>query len=420
MQRLYSIGIFLYGLSIKIASVFNHKAALWVKGRFRIFEQLSTALQKPSLDRHNRKLAWFHCASLGEFEQGRPVMEAFRKKHPEYIILLTFFSPSGYEVRKAYTGADIVFYLPLDTRKNAARFIGLVKPDVAFFVKYEFWFNFLELLHEKKIKTFLISAIFRGDQHFFKWYGDWSRSILRGFTHIFVQNNYSHELLSFVGVENVTVSGDTRLDRVADIAADIKEFPLVKAFAGNSKVLIAGSTWPADEELLVKYLQTNKHQIKTIIAPHEIEEAKIRVLIEKLGSKAGRYSQANPQNISTWDVLIIDSIGMLAHLYNYGTIAYIGGGFGEGIHNILEAAVFGLPVIFGPNYTKFHEALELLEREGAFPVDNYSDFEQALNNLLEDPELLTFASDTCKLFIDSRTGATRIIMKEVQESLDTL
>lgn len=420
MQRLYSIGIFLYGLSIKIASVFNHKAALWVKGRIRIFEQLSTALEKSSLDRHNRKLAWFHCASLGEFEQGRPVMEAFRKIHPEYIILLTFFSPSGYEIRKAYTGADLVFYLPLDTRKNAARFIGLVKPDVAFFVKYEFWFNFLELLHEKKIKTFLISAIFRGDQHFFKWYGSWSRSILRDFTHIFVQNNYSHELLSFVGVENVTVSGDTRLDRVADIAADIKEFPLIKAFARNSMVLIAGSTWPPDEELLVKYLKTNKYQVKTIIAPHEIEEAKIRTLIEKLGLRAGRYSQANPQNILTWEVLIIDSIGMLAHLYNYGTIAYIGGGFGEGIHNILEAAVFGLPVIFGPNYAKFHEALELLEREGAFPVENYADFEKVLNNLLDDPELLAFASETCKLFIDSRTGATRIIMKEVQESLDKL
>ncbi len=413
MKLLYAFGIFLYGLAINIASLFNHKASLWVKGRKNLFDQLETKLRIPDTSRASRKLAWFHCASLGEFEQGRPLIEEFRLEHPEYFLLLTFFSPSGYEIRKDYSGADLVIYLPLDTRRNARRFLNLVRPDIAFFVKYEFWFNYLRFLQADKIPGYLVSGIFRKDQHFFRWYGGWSRSILRGYTHIFVQNESSAALLAAAGIGQVTVSGDTRFDRVAAIASGKKDLPVIEAFVGKSRVLVAGSSWPPDEELIVRYMTEKSDSFKLIIAPHEIKQMQILALQKRFGSKALLYSSANVENARNSDILIIDSIGLLSQLYRFGSIAYIGGGFGAGIHNVLEAAVFGLPVLFGPDYRRFGEAVDLVSLNAAFPVRDYAGFEKQLSSLLSAPELLKQAGYAAREYVDTRKGATRTIMKEI-------
>jgi len=413
MSFIYSLGILLYGLTIRLAALFNKKAALWVNGRKNVLPELASSVKEISIRRNQQKLAWFHCASLGEFEQGRPLMESFRAEHPDYIILLTFFSPSGYELRKNYSGADLVFYLPLDTPGNASRFLEIVKPDIAFFIKYEFWFNYLRLLQVANIPHYLVSAIFRANQHFFKWYGDWPRNILKGFTHIFVQNEYSRELLEFVGITHVTVSGDTRFDRVVEIAGVLKDFPIVQNFTGSKFIMVAGSTWPADEELIARFMLDNKDQCKLIIAPHEIREAGITTLTSRFGGSAIRYSQADPGSVSAYQVLIIDSIGMLSQLYRYGTIAYIGGGFGSGIHNTLEAAVYRMPVIFGPNHNKFQEATELVERKGAFVIHNYHDLEKRLKEFLDSPGKLSTAAAICSTYVNKRKGATQRILDEV-------
>ncbi len=415
MQQIYSFLILCYGLSIRIAAVFNKKAALWVKGRRQYWTTLERIVSLPAFNKPGRKLAWFHCASLGEFEQGRPIIEAFRQQYPAHLILLTFYSPSGYEVRNTYAGADIILYLPLDTLSNVKKFVDTVKPDIVFYIKYEFWFNFLSYLQSKKIPTVLVSAVFRPDQHFFKGYGEWPRKVLQGFTKIFVQNEDSKELLQFIGIENVEVSGDTRFDRVATVAATPVEIALAKAFAGNHRVLIAGSTWPADEALILKLTAENISNLRFIIAPHEISTDHIDSLMVKAGKKAVRFSKTNAHEVIDAEILIVDSIGMLSQLYQYGTLAYVGGGFGAGIHNILEAAAFGLPVIFGPNYHKFNEAKDMIGLKGAFEIRTSDELVQKVNELLSDQEKLSQASATSKSYVLDGRGATGIVLAEVKK-----
>jgi len=415
MQQIYSFLIMCYGFAIRVAAVFDKKAALWLRGRSQYRVILEKVFSEAPYNLHGRKLAWFHCASLGEFEQGRPIIEAFKQQHSEYLILLTFYSPSGYEVRKAYAGADHILYLPLDTQSNVRNFVDTVKPDIVFYIKYEFWFNFLSYLQSKKIPTILVSAIFRPDQHFFKGYGEWPRKILKGFTRIFVQNEDSKELLYFIGIENVEVSGDTRFDRVAAVALKPREIEIAKAFALNHQVVVAGSTWPVDEELIFNLVEKNSHKLRFIIAPHEISPDHIASLLQKAGPKAVLYSKANAEDVKNAEILIIDSIGMLSLLYQYGTIAYIGGGFGVGIHNILEASAFGLPVFFGPVYHKFNEARELIELKGAFEVKKPEDLLLKSEELFSDPAKLANASAISKRFVSDGCGATEIILKSVND-----
>jgi 3-deoxy-D-manno-octulosonic-acid transferase len=415
MYFLYSLGIRFYVLMIRLAAFFRPKARLWVKGRNRIFERIEKALNDAHFDIGTHQIAWFHCASLGEFEQGRPVIEAYRQQFPEHKIFLTFFSPSGYEVRKAYTGADFIFYLPADTIRQARRFLALINPCVAVFVKYEFWFNYLNELKRKSIPVFVISANFRGTQHFFKWYGDWPRTALGKIDHIFVQNESSRELLAFVGINNVTISGDTRFDRVIDIASHIKSFPLVESFVHDSIILVAGSTWPPDEDLIFSVMASPSTKFKLIIAPHEIHPKRIEALISRPGLNIIRYSEANETNLKEANVLVIDGIGMLSSLYRYSSIAYIGGGFGVGIHNTLEAATFGKPVIFGPNYHKFQEAIDLLDLGAAFSIKNEEELTSAIQKLLSDTSFYLNASQKAGEYVRENAGATRIIIKKLSE-----
>lgn len=415
MQQIYSFLILCYGISIRVSSVFNEKAALWIKGRKQYWAILEKSFSTSPFNIPGRKLAWFHCASLGEFEQGRPIIEAFKQQHPEFLLLLTFYSPSGYKVRSGYAAADIILYLPLDTKSNVKKFVDTVKPDIVFYVKYEFWFNFLSYLQLKKIPVILVSAVFRPDQHFFKGYGEWPRKILKGFTKIFVQNEDSKELLQFIGIKNVEVSGDTRFDRVADIAANPKEIKIARAFSENHDVIIAGSTWPADEELIFKLIYKNKHKLRFIIAPHEISPEHIDALMQRAGKKAVQFSKTNSEEVKNAEILIIDSIGMLSQLYQYGTLAFIGGGFGAGIHNILEASAFGLPVFFGPNYYKFTEAKELIELKGAFEVSKPDEFIHQTDMLLSDKGKLQKTSAINKNYVLKSKGATGIILQQVNE-----
>ena len=376
----------IYQSFIWLASKFNNKkATLFLSGRENVFALLE---QKRLPGEH---YIWFHAASLGEFEQGRPIIESLKNTHPEYKILLTFFSPSGYEVRKDYQGADIICYLPMDMSWNVKRFLDIVQPDCAIFIKYEFWMNYLLELKKRQIKTYIVSAIFRESQMFFRWYGGYYRSILNSFTHLFVQNDQSVRLLHSIGLDNVTKVGDTRFDRVADIASNAKELPIVQLFKSDKKVLVAGSSWPNDEEILLSYFNQNK-DIKLIIAPHEIHEEHLQSIISKLKRPYLRYSQATTENISEADCLIIDCFGLLSSIYRYGEIAYIGGGFGVGIHNILEAAVYGIPVIFGPNYKKFQEAVDLIELGGAFSIADYTGFSRLMSDLLVDNSSLYASS----------------------------
>lgn len=406
MTSLYNFAIYTYNILIRISAAFgNTKAKLWLKGREKIFERIDTALQPVE------KRIWIHASSLGEFEQGRPVIEKLKELRPDYKIVLTFFSPSGYEIRKDYKGADYIFYLPLDTRENAVRFLDLVKPEKTIFIKYEFWFNYLTTLKVRNIPLYLVSANFRKDQHFFKWYGGWFRKLLHNFTHIFVQNELSENLLKGIGFHNITIAGDTRFDRVYSIATSSRELPEVKNFVGSSYCIIAGSTWEPDEDLLIKYFNETPHPVKMIMAPHEIKDAAIDSIIQKLNKKSVRYSQL--QNAQTADVLIIDNIGMLSSLYRYGKIAYIGGGFGKGIHNILEAATFGLPVLFGPNYHKFQEAVNLEKAGGAFPVTEYPAMKTILDSLIEDPTKNKKCSQISRQFVENNLGATNIILEKI-------
>ena len=413
MIWLYNFSITLYGFIIWLASFFNEKAALWIDGRKGLFEKLESQLEKSSPKK--APIIWMHVASLGEFEQGRPIIESLKQNYPDYKIFLTFFSPSGYEIRKNYELADYIFYLPMDTKKNAQKFIEIIQPRLVIFVKYEFWYHFLNTLQSKNIPTILVSALFRPDQLFFKSYGALFRKILKGFDHIFLQNEASFELLKSHGYRKISLTGDSRIDRVAAIAKQAKSFEIIDQFANDSQVLVCGSTWPPDESILEGFIK-NAHEWKFIIAPHEIKESNIERLQNLLPQNAIRYSKANSASVKTAKILIIDNIGMLSSLYRYGKIAYIGGGFGAGIHNTLEPIAFGLPVIFGPKYKKFDEALVLVEKKGAFSVNNSADFESIMQKMTE-KSFYKNASQEAQNYINQNRGATEKIIKYISKIL---
>jgi 3-deoxy-D-manno-octulosonic-acid transferase len=410
LKAIYNIGILCYGLAISIASLFNEKAKKWKSGRKDIFSKLQktfSGVKEP--------IAWFHCSSLGEFEQGRPVIEAFRQQKPNYKILLTFFSPSGYEIRKNYPGADFIFYLPLDTPSNAKRFVQIVKPKFSVFVKYEFWFNYLQELHKANIPVYLISAKFRADQYFFKGYASWFRTQLKEYKKIFVQDKDSEKLLKNEGIENVIVAGDTRFDRVITIARQAKPDKIVQSFKGNSKLWVCGSTWPEDEELIhytFDKLKVAGEDLKLLLVPHEIGEANINRLLNNFPNSA-RYSTSNETGVAQFDTLVVDKIGLLSSLYQYGDIAYVGGGFSSGIHNLLEAAVYGIPVLFGPKHQKFNEASELIKCKGGGHVHSAVELLKAVSHLIHDDALRKNYGEHAKDYVIGAKGATDMILAEL-------
>lgn len=403
MRFLYNIGIGFYQIVIFFASFFNEKAKKLRIGQSEALKILKNKIEPDTC------YVWFHAASLGEFEQGRPVIEELKKMNPGIKILLTFFSPSGYEIRKNYAGADIVSYLPFDNAVSAKKFVQLVKPSKAIFIKYEFWPNYFIALKAAGVPVYSISAIFRPEQVFFKWYGHWYKKLLQNIQHIFVQDNASMMLLKKHGIERVTVAGDTRFDRVADLAAQAKKIPLVEAFVnGSKKVIVAGSSWPKDEELLVRYLKAHP-DVKMILVPHEIHETHISGISKLIDGNFVRYTEATTENILNYNCLVVDTIGLLSSIYQYAHLAYIGGGFGVGIHNTLEAAVWNIPVVFGPNYQKFREARELIATGAAGSIMNYeqleAEFEKMLNN--------TKAGNLAGEYVKNNTGATLLILKEI-------
>lgn len=404
MRILYKIGIRVYFLLVLLASPFNEKARRWLKGRRGMWRRIKSVNGNP------KDVFWFHCSSLGEFEQGRPLIEKLREENPDIFILLTFFSPSGYELRKNYRGVDLVTYLPLDTRFNAWRFINLVKPKAAFFIKYEFWYYFLRTMWKKNIPVFLVSAKFRPDQAFFKWWGRWYRKFLRYFAHFFVQDRQSLELLNNLNHHNVSITGDTRFDRVYEISRLSKEYPGVELFKQNKRTLIAGSTWEKDEEILIRYINNSDDSLKFILAPHEINSRKIYRLVSEIEASVVRFTDEDKRHFPASKVMIVDTIGHLSSIYKYGDVAYIGGGFGSGIHNILEAATYYLPVIFGPNYHKFNEAVELIEKKAAFSISDYNGLSQKLDEIFNTPDELKECSQRAGDFVRSKLGATEQIL----------
>ncbi len=408
MLFVYDFSIKLYYLLIFLFSFFNRKAKLWIDGRRNIFQKIEPfTVNKP---------IWFHFASLGEFEQGRPVLEALKGKFPEKKIVISFFSSSGYEVRKNYALADLVVYLPLDTTANAKRFVTLINPEFAVFTKYEYWYHYFNELNKRQIPTFVISAIFRKNQSFFRWYGALNRKMLAFISHIFVQDEQSKLFLSEIGITKVTVSGDTRFDRVYQNAKDIEENDLISCFCGNNKVFIAGSTWPTDEKLIAE-LAGKMPDWKFIIAPHEIKEEKIKDLIHMLpNGKAIRFSEAEEKRLAQASILIIDNIGLLSALYRYGNISYIGGGFGAGIHNTLEAAAFGMPVLFGPKYKKFPEAKELINRGAGFSITSFDEL-QVVVSKLQTPEKIEEPGIKAANYVAEKIGATEIILHKISANV---
>jgi len=392
MGVLYNISTYLFLVAIHFATLFNAKARLWVKGRKSIFKKLEQTLS------NTENIVWFHCASLGEFEQGKPIIKAYKQKHPTHKILLTFFSPSGYEIRKNTPLADFIFYLPSDTKANAKRFIQLVNPIKVIFIKYEFWFNYMAECKKQNIPFYSVSSIFRKEQSFFKY--KWFAKQLYNVTHFFVQNKTSANLLKSIGFSNTTISGDSRFDSVLETTKNPKQFPLIEDFCKCKPTIICGSTWPKDEILLTQYIKDHPEN-NYIIAPHELHH--ISDLQKQ--TDALLYSKANEKNILTDNVLIIDSIGILSNIYQYANIAYIGGGFGVGIHNILEAVTFGLPVIFGPNYKKFNEANELIALGGVVSIANYQELNLAIKHYN------IFDSTISTNYIKNHSGATKIILE---------
>ena len=405
---IYNIVIYFVLLGIAIASLFDKKVRKMWRGEREAFKILRQKVDP------NAKYIWFHAASLGEFEQGRPLMERIRKEYPQYKILLTFYSPSGYEVRKNYEGADIICYMPVDTRLNAIRFLRLVRPVMAFFIKYEFWSNFLHILKHRNIPTYSVSSIFREDQVFFKWYGKSYAGVLKCFTRFFVQNEESKRLLQGIGITDVDVVGDTRFDRVLQIKEAAKQLPICEAFQKDYKVFVAGSSWPPDEDIFLRFFNEHKDW-RLIIAPHVIGEDHLTQILSKIkGKKVVRYTQTSVDEAAEADVLIIDCFGLLSSMYHYGDVAYVGGGFGVGIHNTLEAAVWDMPVIFGPNNKKFQEAQGLLKSGGGFEINTYEDFEGLMQSLMNDAEFLRQAGEKAGAFVASLSGATDKVLSEVK------
>lgn len=410
---MYSILIHFYAFIVALISPFHRKARLMRWGQWK-----TNRILREKIDR-NAKYIWFHASSLGEFEQGRPVMEKIKQEHPDYKILLTFFSPSGYEVRKNYNGADVICYLPFDTPFRVKKFLRLANPVMAVFIKYEFWGNYLHELKKRGIPVYIISAIFRPDQLFFQWFGAPYRKMLYNFTHLFVQDERSKELLAEFDIRNVTVCGDTRFDRVLDICRQARELPNVERFVKNEKgeqvqTLIAGSSWPQDEDIFIPYF--NKHpELKLIIAPHEIHQEHLTYIESLLKRPSVRLSEVLQDNhlLEGKDCLIVDSFGMLSSIYRYGTIAYIGGGFGAGIHNTLEATVYGIPVLFGPRYQKFKEARDLIKVGGGFSISSKEEFTDKMDELLTNQQTLATAGKSAGNFVCGNAGATEQILKEV-------
>lgn len=418
---IYNIVIYFVLWGIAIASLFNEKVRKMWRGEREAFKILKQKVDP------NAKYIWFHAASLGEFEQGRPLMERIRKDYPQYKILLTFYSPSGYEVRKNYEGADIICYMPVDTRLNAIRFLRLVRPVMAFFIKYEFWSNFLHILKHRNIPTYSVSSIFREDQVFFKWYGRSYAGVLKCFTRFFVQNEESKRLLEGIGITAVDVVGDTRFDRVLQIKEAAKQLPICEAFRTgvassqsadvphhDFKVFVAGSSWPPDENIFIPFFNEHKDW-RLLIAPHVIAEEHLKLILSLIkGKKVVRYTQTTPEEAAEADVLIIDCFGLLSSMYNYGDVAYIGGGFGVGIHNTLEAAVWNMLVIFGPNNKKFQEAQGLLKSGGGFEINTYEDFSGLMSSLMNDETFLKQAGDKAGAFVAHLAGATDKVLASVK------
>jgi 3-deoxy-D-manno-octulosonic-acid transferase len=406
MKVIYNIGILLFSAIARLLSPFNSRASLWVSGRKKWAEKIADNI-KPG-----DRVIWMHCASLGEFEQGRPVIEAIKKEAPEFKIVLTFFSPSGYEIRKNYNYADFISYLPSDTPANAGKFIDLVNPEFVIFVKYEFWHNYISVLYRNNIPLYLISGIFRPGQHFFKWYGSFFRNMLGKFERIFVQDQRSIDLLASIGITKVTLAGDTRFDRVLQIAATAGEIPRLRSFRGNEKMFLAGSSWWQDEEIISKYINSFPSRMKWVFAPHEIDKPNIERLEKLIKVKCVRFSEYGEASANA-RVLIIDNIGMLSSAYRYAYIAAIGGGFGKGIHNILEAACWGIPVVFGPRYENFREAVDLLALGGVEPFLDYEDFKRIMDLWLSDEKIYAVSAEMASKYVKENAGARDIIIKEL-------
>jgi 3-deoxy-D-manno-octulosonic-acid transferase len=406
MRVLYNVGILIFSVLAHLAALFDSRASQWVKGRKNWAEKIADKISPQD------RIVWIHCASLGEFEQGRPIIEAIKRDMPDFKIILTFFSPSGYEIRKNYDNADFISYLPLDTPANAYRFIGLVNPEFVIFVKYEFWNNYISALYKNRIPLYLVSGIFRPGQHFFRWYGSFFREMLRKFEKIFVQDQRSFDLLSGIGIEKVILAGDTRFDRVVQIAGTAKNIYRIEQFRGNEKLFLAGSSWRQDEEIIAEYINSYPMRMKWIFAPHEVDRSNIERLEKLLMVKYVRFSEFNELSADA-RVLIIDNIGMLSSAYRYAYIAAIGGGFGKGIHNILEPACWGIPVVFGPNFKKFREAVGLIDKGGAKSFLTFGEFKKILDLWLSDESLYKKSADVAMEYVKGNTGATKIILKEI-------
>lgn len=420
---MYNLVIYMYLWSVAVCSLFSRKVRKMWRG-----ERQTISILKENVD-PTARYVWFHAASLGEFEQGRPLMERLRQDHPEYKILLTFFSPSGYEVRKNYEGADIICYLPIDTIRNARRFLRAVRPEKAFFIKYEFWYNYLHILKHRNVPVYSVSSIFRPEQIFFKWYGQQYKRVLNCFTKFFVQNQTSKYLLHTIGIDQVEISGDTRFDRVLQIASQAKQLPIVESFchlgpygkekngsAGNlppkPKVFIAGSSWPPDEDIFISYLNEHKGW-KLIVAPHVIGEDHLKQILSKLKRKTVRYTQTTAEEAAEADCLIIDCFGLLSGIYHYADVSYVGGGFGVGIHNVLEAAVWNVPVIFGPNNQRFQEAQELKADLGGWEISDEDSFADLMNRFVSDAVFLDQCSSAAGQYVKRRAGASKMIIEAI-------
>lgn len=416
MKIIYQVAIQVFAFLFRFVAPFNHKLKLGVEGRKGLLDRLRASFQSQAA---GRPVAWFHAASLGEFEQGRPVIEAYRDAYPNHFILLTFFSPSGYEIRKNYNGADLICYLPIDTPSNAREFVKIINPRTAFFIKYEFWFNYLRELRKNGSYILSFSSIFRPNQIFFKSYGGFFRKMLHDFDHLFVQNQASVKLLREAGITECSIAGDTRFDRVRAIASNARELPEIERFKGGAQCMIAGSVWDADMQALIPALNALTGRLKAIIAPHEIKAEEIAGWRSKLNGRSILYSEvAAGQNPEGFDYLIINNIGMLSSLYRYGNMAYIGGSFGVGLHNILEAATFGLPIVFGnKSYHRFQEAVDLIEKGGAFAVADSNTLLQMTEWWVDNPESADMAGEICSEYVKSGTGATDLIMQKVREAL---
>jgi 3-deoxy-D-manno-octulosonic-acid transferase len=408
MNQIYNLIVITVAQLLKIIALFSPKMKLFVDGRKTVFETLADNIQTSD------KTIWFHAASLGEYEQGLPVIEKVKQQYPNHKIIITFFSPSGYEVRKNNTVADVTVYLPLDTISNAKQFLKVVHPEMVFFIKYEFWPNYLNELKNQNIKTYLISGIFREKQAFFKWYGEFYRNALKTFDYFFVQNDSSKTLLQSIGFNNVKVSGDTRFDRVVTILEKDNTLDFIAAFKNNQPTIVIGSSWPKDEELLINYINNSAESVKFIIAPHNIKAEQIKNIKSQITKSSVLFSEKDTVDVSNYAVFVIDTIGILTKIYSYADIAYVGGGFGNpGVHNILEPATFGIPVVIGPNYSHFSEATALVNLEGCLTIQNQTQLNEAFDLLLQNEDERLEKGHICSTFVQMNKGATQTIMSHI-------